>query len=125
MDRPRDGVGSVAAAGAVGNYSPGGAAVVSQGRKPLGFGTAEEKPLENLRVPSAWNHLESGILFAIGLPLLVFCEDGISDGIFDHGVSGAFVHKMPPPSINPSERNKWTAVFQKWQAAVRHRYYQL
>jgi len=88
-------------------------------------GTAEEKPLENLRVPSAWNHLESGILFAIGLPLLVFCEDGISDGIFDHGVSGAFVHKMPPPSINPSERNKWTAVFQKWQAAVRHRYYQL
>src|SRR5205807_1836721 len=88
-------------------------------------GTIEAQRLKNLRIPSAWNHLESGILFGLGLPLLVFCEEGVCDGIFDHGVSDAFVHKMPPPSISPSERNKWTAVFQKWQAAVRHRYYQL
>jgi|ERR1043165_1423342 hypothetical protein len=88
-------------------------------------GTPERKSLKGVRIPSAWNHLESGILFTLGLPLLVFCEDGVCDGIFDHGVSDAFVHKMPPPSINPSERRKWTAVFQKWQAAVRYRYYQV
>ena len=88
-------------------------------------GTKEEMPLKPFRVPSAWNHLESGILFTLGLPLLVFREDGIDEGIFDKGVSDAFVHKMPSAALERNERGALTAVFQKWQAEVRHRYYQV
>ena len=31
----------------------------------------------------------------MGLPLLVFKEDGISGGVFDSGVTDVFIHKMP------------------------------
>lgn len=41
--------------------------------------------------PTSWNHLESGILFGLGLPLLVFKEDGITGGIFDNGVTDVFI----------------------------------
>jgi hypothetical protein len=86
-------------------------------------GTAEEKRVTAIRVPTAWNHLEAGILFALGLPLLVFREDGVADGIFDHGVSDVFVHRMPASTLALKERKTLSAVFQKWQAAVRTRYY--
>jgi hypothetical protein len=35
--------------------------------------------------PTPWNQLEAGILFGLGLPLLIFRESGISGGIFDAG----------------------------------------
>jgi len=83
----------------------------------------EEAPIAEIKVPTAWNHLEAGILFSLGLPLLVFREDGIGDGIFDNGVTDVFVHRMPAPTLAPGERRALSAVFQKWQAAVRTRYY--
>jgi len=85
--------------------------------------TKEEKPITDLRVPTAWNHLEAGILFGLGLPLLVFREDGIGDGIFDNGVTDVFVHRMPASTLTVSSRKALSSVFQKWQAAVRTRYY--
>src|SRR5262245_52894524 len=45
--------------------------------------------------PSPWNQLEAGILFSCGLPVLIFCEPGISGGIFDIGTSEMFIHQMP------------------------------
>ena len=86
-------------------------------------GTKEEKPITDIRVPTAWNHLEAGILFGLGLPLLVFREDGVTDGIFDNGVSDVFVHLMPAPTLASADRKALSSVFQKWQAAVRTRYY--
>jgi hypothetical protein len=85
--------------------------------------TPEEKNAGGLVFPTPWNHLESGILFSLGLPLLVFAEDGITGGIFDHGVTDVFVHKMPSPRISRGDARAISAVFQKWQASVRHHYY--
>jgi hypothetical protein len=86
-------------------------------------GTNEEAKIDALRVPTAWNHLEAGILFSLGLPLLVFKEDGIHDGIFDNGVSDVFVHKMPRTGMPASEREGLAAVFLKWYGVVSSRYY--
>jgi hypothetical protein len=86
-------------------------------------GTKEEKVLNEIRVPTAWNHLEAGVLFGLSLPLLVFREDGIGDGIFDNGVTDVFVHRMPAPTLGLKEKKALSAVFQKSQAAVRTRYY--
>ena len=86
-------------------------------------GTTEQAKIDDLSIPTAWNHLEAGILFSQGLPLLVFKEDGIRDGIFDNGVSDVFVHKMPRTGMSASEREGLAAVFLKWSGVVSSRYY--
>lgn len=84
-------------------------------------GTANEKTLTGeVLYPSMWNHLEAGILYGLGLPLLVFREEKIEGGIFDVGVTDVFVHKIPTSHTNPDELRD---VFLKWQARVREHYY--
>ena len=86
-------------------------------------GTADEKRVSDLPLPSPWNHLEAGILFGLHLPLLVFCESKVSGGIFDRGVTDAFIHKMPDPDapLDPSLRS----VLLKWSGRVRQHYYRI
>jgi len=87
-------------------------------------GTSREQAIEApLSIPTPWNNLEAGILFGLGVPLLVFREEGVSDGVFDHGVTDAFVHRMPPPDISDMDRASLSSVFMKWQAKVREYYY--
>jgi len=87
-------------------------------------GTIEEKSLVDAAVfPTPWNNLEAGVLFSLGVPLLVFREAGISGGVFDHGVTDVFVHSMPAASVSGSAKKSFAAVFLKWQAQVRAFYY--
>lgn len=87
-------------------------------------GTEHERPASDpARFPSSWNHLESGILFSLGVPLLVFAEEGVAGGVFDTGVTDAFVHRMPSPDPKPESMRGIQSVFEKWQAAVRTHYY--
>jgi hypothetical protein len=39
------------------------------------------------------------------------------------GVTDAFVHGMPKANLKRSDREALTAVFSKWQTAVRQHYY--
>jgi len=73
--------------------------------------------------PTPWNNLEAGILFSLGLPLLVFREEGITGGVFDNGVTDVFVHPIPLPRMSAEKRRSLRAVFLKWQANVRTHYY--
>jgi hypothetical protein len=73
--------------------------------------------------PSPWNHLEAGILATMGLPLLVFREDGIDGGIFDPGVTDVFIHPMPKRPMKEDVEDALHDVFLKWQGVVRARYY--
>jgi hypothetical protein len=87
-------------------------------RKP---DTPEAKPLDTpARFPTPWNHLEAGILFGLRLPMLVFREEGIAGGIFDPGVSEAYVHKMPS---SHDRKDGLAEVFRKWESEVRQHYY--
>jgi hypothetical protein len=87
-------------------------------------GTSGEKPAPGeVLVPSAWNHLEAGILFGLRLPLLVFREEGISGGIFDSGVTDAFIHPMPRNPLDRINKAALSEVFRKWQSRVREHYY--
>lgn len=86
-------------------------------------GTPHEAPASGNLIPTAWNHLEAGILFGMGLPLLVFREQGVSGGIFDNGVTDAFVHTFPSLPIKRAVMRELDAVFMKWQSKVRELYY--
>ncbi|MEM9668844.1 MAG: hypothetical protein AAF950_07940 [Pseudomonadota bacterium] len=71
--------------------------------------------------PTPWNHLEAGILFAVGLPLLIWREKDIDGGVFDNGVTGTFVHAFEDDF---SENNRAVrSVFSKWQSEVSRFYY--
>ena len=81
----------------------------------------KDKPVQ---FPTPWNQLETGILFALAIPLLVFRETGISPGgVFDTGVTDLFIHPMPKPDLEYNEMKALRAVFQRWIAQVSAHYY--
>ena len=86
-------------------------------------GTPEPEKASDVRFPTPWNHLEAGILFSLGLPLLVFRDSGISGGVFDSGVTDVFVHKMPTLPFPSASQKGLSQVFLKWQSKVREHYY--
>ncbi len=84
-------------------------------------GTKGERALSSVtKFPSAWNNLEAGLLYALGRPLLVFREEGITGGVFDPGVTDVFVHNMPGPK---TDRRDLQEVFLKWRDRVGTTYY--
>jgi len=86
--------------------------------------TLEAKTVKDgIVYPTPWNQLEAGILFGLGLPLLVFRESGIKGGIFDPGVTDVFVNQMPQRNIDANKRDELRDVFLKWQSKVREHYY--
>ena len=87
-------------------------------------GTPAEKQVSTpTSFPTPWNHLESGILFGLRLPILVFREERITGGIFDHGVSDVFIHQIPPADIEGTAKSALKQVFQRWAGKVRDHYY--
>jgi hypothetical protein len=70
--------------------------------------------------PTPWNHLEAGILFSLGKPLMVFREAEITGGIFDHGVTDVFVNEMP---ISVSQKPYLREAMLKWRDRVGAVYY--
>lgn len=87
--------------------------------------TTEEKAVVSpLRLPTPWNHLEAGILFGLKLPILIFKEEGIEGGVFDYGITDAFVHTMPPGKPDKTKMKELKQVFLKWFAEVSAIYHQ-
>ena len=76
-----------------------------------------------LPLPTPWNQLEAGILFSLGLPMLVFKETGVSGGVFDLGTAEMYIHQMPAPRLSKQNSAALHAVFMKWQTRVRQHYY--
>ena len=85
--------------------------------------SVESKHNGLLAFPTPWNQLESGILFGLDLPLLVFKESNISGGIFDIGAADVFVQNMPVAPLNRNNKDAINQVFLKWGAKVREHYY--
>jgi len=94
-------------------------------KRGAGAGAGERKLSADdvVSFPTPWNHLESGILFGLGLPLLIFRETNISGGVFDNGVTDVFIHKMPGANISAKERESLKEVFLKWHGKISTRYY--
>lgn len=75
--------------------------------------------------PTPWNQIEAGMLFTLGIPLLVFKEKNISGGVFDAGVTDVYIHKMPTDKLLPTAKQELKEVFLNWQRKVRNKYYDL
>jgi hypothetical protein len=75
--------------------------------------------------PTPWNHLESGILYALKLPILIFHEPSITGGVFDTGIVPDFTHKMPTPGMAKTADDQLDALFQRWAGEVKEHYHAL
>lgn len=85
--------------------------------------TDESKTIDRpILIPTPWNNLEAGILFGLKLPLLIFKEYGIEGGVFDFGITDAFVHEMPPTNPDKEKHDELKQVFLKWFAYVIKKY---
>lgn len=89
-------------------------------------GTFKEEKFDSedfISIPTPWNHLESGILFGLKLPLLIFREANITGGVFDEGVTDVFVQKMPSSNQTKVDMSGLNQVFLKWYARVSEHYF--
>jgi len=85
--------------------------------------TKSEKVIsEPISIPTPWNHLEAGILFGLKLPMLIFKEDGVEGGVFDYGITDAFVHTMPPVMPKLEKIIELKQIVLKWFTLVSQNY---
>jgi hypothetical protein len=95
---------------------------VSAGVKKKGT-PEEERVSGRIGIPTPWNHLEAGILFALRVPLLVFREEHVAGGVFDVGNTDLFVHPMPMGRLSAAAKSSLREVVRKWANDVHGRYY--
>lgn len=74
------------------------------------------------KIPTPWNHLESGIAYTLSLPILVLKEDGVRGGVFDPGTMEGYVLPMPNPIDSVAVSNLEESI-RKWQGLVQQFYY--
>ncbi len=92
-----------------------------------------EDEIVEYHAPTPWNQLETGIVFGLGLPLLVLKEPLITGGIFDEGAGDVIIYQMPMPGRawrsgspdlhNPAVCAGFEDALLRWQAVVRRHYY--
>ena len=71
-----------------------GAVILGYPQIELKKGTIKGKPVsEIVCLPTEWNHIEAGLAYARGIPLLVIHHVGISRGIFDRGAINSFIYE--------------------------------
>ena len=80
------------------------------------------KEFTSQMAPTPWNQIEAGILYSMGLPLLILRERGVTGGVFDHS-TGVIIHDIPKALTNLSDVEGLNDALLKWSAQVRAYYY--
>lgn len=83
---------------------------------------SQAKQNKLIAFPTPWNQLEAGILFTLKLPLLVFCEDNVSGGIFDKGITNLFIQRMPIGKLLRQDKKALNEIIGKWASEVYEHY---
>jgi len=83
----------------------------------------EEKLADGHRWSTPWNQIEGGICAGIGLPYVIFKEEGIDTGLFDAGASGQFIQMMPTEATWESSKRAIQDVLYTWRTKVQEKYY--
>jgi hypothetical protein len=93
-----------------------------QGRSRIGSNKTETKkgiPLPDSPSPTPWNQLEAGIAYAMGLPMMIVKEPGISGGVFDIGAAGdQFVHALEVTNSRTWRSDELKSSLDEWRDEV-------
>jgi len=69
--------------------------------------------------PTPWNQIEATLAFKQRIPVLVIAHEGVSGGVFDHGVTGEYVHTANLGTKNWYKNKDFQGVFQEWQKRIK------
>lgn len=69
--------------------------------------------------PTPWNHIEATLAFRQRIPVLILAHEGVSGGVFDHGVTGQFVLVMDLILINWHKSKEFQGVFREWKSRLK------
>jgi hypothetical protein len=62
-----------------------------------------------------WNHLEAGLAYSAGIPVLIIHHHSVTRGIFDRGVLNAFLHGVDLSENNWSMQPSLNGAITKWK----------
>jgi hypothetical protein len=79
-------------------------------------GTEEAKSVEDVALPTTWNHVEAGMAAMVGLPMLFLVECGVIGGLFELGDVGHSVTNLDLVKPNHEEIRRSIKV---WSHSVR------
>jgi hypothetical protein len=84
-------------------------------------GVKSEK-INGLWLTSPYSHIEAAMAFQIGLPTLIWREQGVlADGLLERGVTGLYLPEfnldLPTPEL--LAREEWHQLFLEWAGYVR------
>jgi hypothetical protein len=68
-----------------------------------------------------WNHIEAGLAYARGLPLLVLHHVNVRRGIFDRGALNKFLHQVDLSDNAWFSKNSILGAFSAWKKKLRAR----
>ena len=73
-------------------YKCEGAIILGYPQIQITSGYVKETEISSLSLSTEWNHIEAGLAYALGLPVLVIHDKSIQRGIFDRGVLNSFLY---------------------------------
>jgi hypothetical protein len=80
--------------------------------------TISMKTGNQLVLPTEWNHIEAGLAYAKGLPLLVISHVGVNRGIFDRGAINNFIYEIDFSCEDWPLLPQISGAFEKWKKDV-------
>ena len=96
-----------------------GAIILGYPQLFLRAGKIKEKEIEEeVLLPTEWNHIEAGLAYARGLPLLVIHHLGVSRGIFDRGAISSFLYAIDFTDSAWFRKEEIVGAFNTWKADV-------
>jgi Pentapeptide repeats (9 copies) len=79
-------------------------------------GTKEVKSIEDVALPTTWNHVEAGMAAMAGLPMLFLVERGVLGGLFELGDVG---HSVTNLDLLKPNRDEIRRSIEAWAHSVR------
>lgn len=80
-------------------------------------GSEAERPLQEVKVPTVWNHIEAAMAYVLKHPILVVVEDGLrSDGLLEAGYDW-YVQTIPLDPARLADR-EFVGRFSDWKTRV-------
>ena len=80
---------------------------------------ADVKQQMSIYFPTPWNQIEATLAYNQCLPVLVVTHEGISGGIFDHGVTGEYLHTTKLDRTNWHKEKGFQGIFQEFKKRIK------
>jgi hypothetical protein len=93
-----------------------GAVILGYPQLRIATGFVKDRAItEELLLPTEWNHIEAGLAYARGLPLLVVHQEGLRRGIFDRGATPTFLYERDLRQADWSVAADMQGALKKWK----------